>query len=163
ANSGPGPRLRVRPEEMKRTAALLLAAAATACAPRAVDREAFIREQMAAMVLPKPIEETWPLTHELLSELGFNGVDTPGDLEYESEWKDAPSPGRFEGKLIHYRAQGIRLPEGHSRVVFTRFVRAKALGRGPADPNEGVRDFEMELSLYKKVDPDAAAVLERQA
>ncbi|HEY8210627.1 MAG TPA: hypothetical protein VIG99_24255 [Myxococcaceae bacterium] len=131
--------------------------------PRPVDRDAFIREQMAAMVLPKPIDEVWPLARELLSEQGFNGVDDPGTLQYESEWREAAAPERFAGKLVRYRAQGIRLPESQSRVVFTRFVRAKALGRGPVDLSEGTRDFEMELMLYKKVDPDAAALLERRA
>ena len=48
-------------------------------------------------------------------------------------------------------------------MVFTRFVRSKELGRGPTELSEGTRDFEMELMLYKKVDPDAAALLERQA
>jgi hypothetical protein len=130
--------------------------------PRPPDRDAFIREQMAAMVLPKSIDEVWPLARELLSEQGFNGVDDPGTLQYESEWREAAAPERFAGRLVRYRAQGIRLPESQSRVVFTRFVRARELGRGPVDLSEGTRDFEMELMLYKKVDPDAAALLERQ-
>src|SRR3954468_24447594 len=99
--------------------------------PRPVDREAFIREQMAAMVLPRSLDEVWPAARELLSEQGFNGVDEPGTLQYESEWREAAAPERFAGKLVRYRAQGIRLPESQSRVVFTRFVRARELGRGP--------------------------------
>jgi len=73
----------------------------------------------------------------------------------------APSPRA--GKLTRYLAQGIRLPESRCRVVLTRFVRAPALGKGPEEPSEGTRDFEMDLLLYKKVDPDAAALLERRA
>ena len=131
--------------------------------PRPVDREAFVREQMAALVLPRSIDAVWPLLREVLSEQGFNGIDEPGTLRYESEWKVEEAPSRFAGKLVRYHAQGIRLPESRSRVVLTRFVRARELGRGPVELSEGTRDFEMELLLYKKVDPDAAALLERQA
>jgi len=142
----------------------LAALALAGCAgSRPVDRDAFIREQMAALVLPRPITDVWPMARELLSEQGFNGVDDPQTLEYESEWREPLAPERFAGKLVRYRAQGIRLPEFRCRVVFTRFVRNKELGRGPAELSEGTRDFEMELMLYKKVDPDAAAVLEREA
>jgi len=143
--------------------ALALLALAGCAGPRPMDRDAFVREQMAAMVLPRPITEVWPMARELLSEQGFNGVDDPETLQYESEWREPTAPERFSGKLVRYHAQGIRLPEGHCRVVFTRFVRGKELGRGPVEPSEGTRDFEMELMLYKKVDPDAAALLERQA
>jgi hypothetical protein len=118
---------------------------------------------MAALVLPRPIDDVWPMAHELLSEHGYNGTDEPELLEYQSEWREDVEPSRFAGKLTRYRAQGIRLPEGRCRVVFTRYVRAPERGRGPVDPSEGTRDFEMELLLYKKVDPDAAAVLEREA
>jgi len=147
---------------------LAVAAAAALCllgcaGPRPVDREAFVREQMAALVLPRSVEDVWPLLREMLSEQGFNGVDEPGTLQYESEWKEESAPSRFAGKLVRYHAQGIRLPESRSRVVLTRFVRKKELGRGPVELSEGTRDFEMELLLYKKVDPDAAALLERQA
>lgn len=131
--------------------------------PRGVDREAFIREQMAGLVLPRSIDEVWPLARELLSEQGYNGVDEPGTFQYQSEWREEVAPSRFSGKLTRYRAQGIRLPESRCRVVLTRFVRSKELGLGPAEPSEGTRDFEMELLLYKKVDPDAAELLERQA
>src|SRR5262245_30734149 len=98
--------------------ALCVLGLAGCAAPRPVDRAAFIREQMAAMVLPKAIDDVWPLARELLSEQGFNGVDDPGTLQYESEWREAVAPERFAGKLVRYRAQGIRLPESQSRVVF---------------------------------------------
>lgn len=140
-----------------------LAALAGCAGSRPVDRDAFIREQMAALVLPRPITEVWPLARELLSEQGFNGVDDPETLQYESEWREPTAPERFAGKLVRYHAQGIRLPEFRCRVVFTRFVRNKEMGRGPTELSEGTRDFEMELMLYKKVDPDAAAMLEREA
>ena len=149
---------------MLRAVTLASAFALAGCAgPRPLDRDAFIREEMAALVLPKSIDAVWPLLRELLSEQGFNGVDEPGTLQYESEWREELAPSRFAGRLVRYRAQGIRLPEARSRVVLTRFVRKKELGRGPASDSEGTRDFEMELLLYKKVDPDAAALLERQA
>lgn len=142
----------------------LAALALAGCAgSRPPDRDAFVRDRMAALVLPRPITEVWPLARELLSEQGFNGVDEPETLQYESEWREPVAPERFAGKLVRYRAQGIRLPEFRCRVVFTRFVRAKELGRGPVELSEGTRDFEMELMLYKKVDPDAAALLEREA
>jgi hypothetical protein len=128
-----------------------------------MSREAYVRREMAGLVLPRSIDEVWPLAHELLSEQGYNGVDQPGTLEYRSEWREDVAPSRFEGKLTRYHAQGIRLPESRCRVVLTRFVRPKELGRGPPDPSEGTRDFEMELLLYKKVDPDGGAALEREA
>ncbi|HYV47122.1 MAG TPA: hypothetical protein VFA20_19825 [Myxococcaceae bacterium] len=146
-----------------RSALAAIALALAGCAgSRPMDRDAFVREQMAALVLPRPIAEVWPLARELLSEQGYNGVDDPETLQYESEWREPAAPERFSGKLVRYRAQGIRLPEGRCRVVFTRFVRGKELGRGPVELSEGTRDFEMELNLYKKVDPDAAALLERR-
>ena len=141
-----------------------LASLLAGCAgPRPVDRDAFIREQMAALVLPGSIDAVWPQLRELLSEQGFNGIDEPGTLRYESEWKVEEAPSRLAGRLVRYHAQGIRLPEDRSRVVLTRFVRKQELGRGPPEPSEGTRDFEMELLLYKKVDPDEAALLERRA
>lgn len=150
---------------MRRSAAMAaFALLASACAgPRAPDRDAFIRTRMAALVLPRSIDDVWPLARELLSEQGYNGTDEPGLFQYESEWREEVAPSRLAGKLTRYRAQGIRLPEARCRVVFTRYVRDQERGRAPTDESEGTRDFEMELSLYKKVDPDAAALLEREA
>src|SRR5438552_13476494 len=86
-----------------------MSALAAGCAgPKAVERDAFVREQMAELVLPRAIDEAWPLAHELLSEQGYNGVDVPGAFQYESEWREDVPPSRFAGKLTKFSAQGIR-------------------------------------------------------
>jgi hypothetical protein len=158
---------------MNRSLALALLALAGCAAARAEQgRQQELRRQLDARALPAPLEQAWPAALRVLAEAGYPLVGKDREAAgqpAQSVALDLFSRGfstRVVGKDARAAATGMGPDRtrfqiagapapGGSRVVFTKIY------ENPTEPSERreERDMDMELALWRKVDPQGAAAL----
>jgi hypothetical protein len=159
---------------------LIGAAVATVagCATTASRRDAYIRARLDDYRYPKPLDQVWPSVQMLLSESGYPLVGKDREAVGQSARSSLlsvlsagmeTSPLGGSGLVLEtnfkpsdntrYRVEGRSTPNGTCRIVFT------LIKGDPVETSidERIRDYQMELDLAARVDPDGEARMESSA
>jgi hypothetical protein len=151
-----------------------------------------VREAAAQHVYSQPLVQLWPQVEAFMTEQGYTWRKAPGQFALRTEWRENGTSGTNR-TLVSYLVQGEHHPSGGCVLRVSRGLKAAPndqSGDLSAMPIPGVsssgesrdrlsqsemamqsqraiyapaRDLDMELALMRKLDPAAAARLEKPA
>lgn len=132
--------------------ALLVFAFTTGCTAmqRNAARKQYIYDQLHNYKYQAELDSVWPQAREMLFERGYQTRDSGGGYNVETEWA-------IEGDRRHrYLLTGLKGP-GTAEIHFMKD--SEAVGGSV----ETGRDYEIELLLVKRIEPQRAAQIEAEA
>jgi hypothetical protein len=118
-------------------------------------RHAHIEKETEGYVYDKPLAAVWPQARQILFAEGYEVKDTDAS-NAETDWKE---DGDYRTR---YLISGIAQSETTCKVEFMKADQQKNKDGGWYDPDTE-RDLGMEWKLIKKVSPDKAKAIEKDA